>query len=174
MKTCVLCKIEKDEGGFNKQSRSRDGLQRYCRACQKIKNKSWMVQNKDHRKAYEESYKELNREETKKLKRLWDERNFDHRRNYRLSRKEYYAERGSYRYLLQKSATPPWLTEEQLREIKNFYWLAEDLFKVSGQKYNVDHIIPVQGENVCGLHVPWNLQVLPKDINISKGNRLDT
>jgi hypothetical protein len=58
-------------------------------------------------------------------------------------------------------------------EIKNFYWLAKDLEITSGQKYHVDHIIPLQGDNVCGLHVPWNLQVLPADINLSKGNRYD-
>lgn len=71
-----------------------------------------------------------------------------------------------------KLATPKWLTKEQRREMENFYWLASDLKRVTGDDYHVDHIIPLQGENVCGLHVPWNLQVLPSDVNLSKGNRL--
>lgn len=71
-----------------------------------------------------------------------------------------------------RGATPPWLTEEQRREIADFYWLAQDCSIVSGGKYHVDHIVPIAGENVCGLHVPWNLQVLPGHINRSKGNRM--
>jgi len=72
-----------------------------------------------------------------------------------------------------KQATPKWLTLEQKRDIENIYWLAKDLQSVSGQTYHVDHIVPLKGQNVCGLHVPWNLQVLPSDINMSKGNKHD-
>jgi hypothetical protein len=80
----------------------------------------------------------------------------------------------SRRYSLQKaSACPPWLSESQRAEIENVYWLALDLRSVSGQEYHVDHIIPLQGKNICGLHVPWNLQVLPADLNISKRNHFE-
>jgi len=69
--------------------------------------------------------------------------------------------------------TPTWLTEEHLADIKEVYWLAKDCYVVSGQEYHVDHIVPLLGERISGLHVPWNLQVLPADINLSKGNRYD-
>lgn len=65
------------------------------------------------------------------------------------------------------------LSSEHLQQIQDFYWLAKDLSTVTGEVYHVDHIVPLQGKNVCGLHVPWNLQVLPADINLSKGNRYD-
>lgn len=70
-------------------------------------------------------------------------------------------------------AQPSWLTEEHHRQIEEFYSLARDCSIIGDGKYEVDHIHPLKGKNSCGLHVPWNLQVLPKDINISKGNRLE-
>jgi 5-methylcytosine-specific restriction endonuclease McrA len=72
-----------------------------------------------------------------------------------------------------KNATPVWLNQTQIKEIEHYHWLARDLEIVSGEKYHVDHIVPIKGKLVCGLHVPWNLQILPSDINLSKGNRFD-
>lgn len=64
-----------------------------------------------------------------------------------------------------RHAMPPWLTAEMVVEIRAFYAAA----KKSHQ--SVDHIIPIAGKTVCGLHVPWNLQVLPLPENQRKGNR---
>ena len=67
--------------------------------------------------------------------------------------------------------TPSWLTKEHLEEIKEFYVMAKELEDVFPWKQNVDHIVPLQGTTVSGLHVPWNLQILSAKANIEKGNR---
>lgn len=71
-------------------------------------------------------------------------------------------------------ATPSWLTTEHLKEIERFYRVAKILKQISKQEFHVDHIVPLQGENVCGLHVPWNLQILKATVNCGKRNKLIT
>lgn len=68
--------------------------------------------------------------------------------------------------------TPPWLTTMHKKEIGMLYWEAAELSKLLGEFYHVDHIEPLRGADVCGLHVPWNLQILTAKENLSKGNRV--
>ncbi len=68
------------------------------------------------------------------------------------------------------NASPKWLTKEQLSDITAYYRVAKKLEEVTGEKFHVDHIHPLQGKEVNGLHVPWNLQVLSATENLSKNN----
>jgi hypothetical protein len=69
----------------------------------------------------------------------------------------------------EKQATPPWLTVEQHAAMKAVYAEAKRLTEATGISYWVDHQIPLQGRTVRGLHVPWNLQILTAQDNLSKG-----
>lgn len=62
-------------------------------------------------------------------------------------------------------ATPAWLTEEHWVAIRSVYAEAEKLTKETGIRHEVDHIVPLQGKTVCGLHVPWNLRAIPATRN---------
>lgn len=63
-------------------------------------------------------------------------------------------------------AAPVWLTDEMKEEINLVYRQAKELGGC-----HVDHIVPLKGENVCGLHVPWNLQILTAKENLVKSNK---
>lgn len=66
--------------------------------------------------------------------------------------------------------TPAWLNADQIKEIDAFYIEAQRLSKLTGILHHVDHIVPLRGRQVSGLHVPWNLQVIPAKDNLSKSN----
>lgn len=68
--------------------------------------------------------------------------------------------------------TPAWLTDIDFERIQNEYKVAALLTKTTGTPYHVDHIIPLRGKLVSGLHVPSNLRAIPAKENISKGNRI--
>jgi hypothetical protein len=70
--------------------------------------------------------------------------------------------------------TPKWVDEDELFLIKEAYNLAVIREKLLGGSWHVDHIIPLQGKIVSGLHTIVNLQVIPAIQNVSKGNRFNT
>jgi hypothetical protein len=95
---------------------------------------------------------------------------------YKLAYKErnpdLYKELVSLRRRRFRSATPKWLSAGQKMEIRLKYRLAIELSRRTGERYVVDHIVPLQGEEVCGLHVPWNLEVVTQAKNLKKSNKL--
>jgi hypothetical protein len=70
-----------------------------------------------------------------------------------------------------RQATPPWLTRKQKTEIRQLYQIAITMSRTTGEPYVVDHIVPLRGEDVCGLHVPWNLRVVTREENLRKSNK---
>lgn len=67
---------------------------------------------------------------------------------------------------------PAWLNSGQLAEMEGVYTYCSVL-RNAGLDYHVDHVVPLRGKIVSGLHVPWNLQVISGADNVRKGNRFD-
>ncbi|NBS69802.1 hypothetical protein EBT31_12955 [bacterium] len=85
---------------------------------------------------------------------------------------EYYRALTSVRKRRHRDATPKWITTEQKLAMRKMYLLAMKLTKVTGERYVVDHIVPLISPEVCGLHVPWNLRVITQAENLQKSNKL--
>jgi hypothetical protein len=68
----------------------------------------------------------------------------------------------------QLQRTPKWA---DLKEIKKFYDEMHRLTRETGLQYHVDHILPLQGKIVSGLHIAENLRVIPEFDNLSKGSK---
>lgn len=95
-----------------------------------------------------------------------------HREKYKKQNPDLYKALNSVRKRRHKNATPPWITEDQKESIKRLYLHAMHLTKITGERYVVDHIIPLINPTICGLHVPWNLRVIPQQENLLKSNKL--
>jgi 5-methylcytosine-specific restriction endonuclease McrA len=70
-----------------------------------------------------------------------------------------------------REATPKWLTPAERLQMRDLYVQARKLTELTRERYVVDHIVPLRGESVCGLHVPWNLRVITQDENLKKSNQ---
>lgn len=123
-------------------------------------NKDFYNANKEKILAQRKVYREANKEKRKAQVKAWEEANRD-KVNAKLAK----------RRASKLNRTPGWLTEEDLGKIKEFYKEAQKRKEETGEEWHVDHIIPLQGENISGLHVPDNLQVIRAKDNLSKANR---
>lgn len=74
------------------------------------------------------------------------------------------------RRALKLKATPKWLTKQQQSQITAIYAEAAIKTASTGFAHQVDHIVPLRSKIVCGLHVPWNLQILTAKNNREKSN----
>ena len=193
VKICAYCCIDKPIGEFYRRKDSQDGYRSDCKSCRKKRSLTNHYadkenKNKKSREAYHnkiaknpsfnadlyalkkeyilsksaESY-QRNKKTIKARVQKWVENN---RGKSNAIKKAYKAAKSM--------ACPEWVRRDKgLRaKMDQFY---EDAFRISvdtGIKHHVDHIVPLRGKTVSGLHVPWNLQVIPASENCSKSNKL--
>lgn len=125
-------------------------------------------------RAYSLKYQKDNKEyaanrNKESRKRHLAKRKSEVRRWYRRNKHKNAAKQAARRaYLLQ--ATPKWA---DLKAIESIYAESRRLSRKTRKRHEVDHIIPLRGKNVCGLHVENNLQILTKKENRIKSNKFE-
>lgn len=160
MKNCTKCTTNKAESEFPKDTRYADGRGSWCYSCknaqQRLKKYGlvWSKKNPERSKVIKDTYIFNNPEAVQLSKSQWSKANS----------KKVLAKTRKYQ-AAKLNATPKWLTKEQLKEMENFYINCPE-------GYEVDHKTPLQGREVKGLHVPWNLQYLLISDNRRKSNKV--
>jgi hypothetical protein len=158
MKKCALCGVEKPLFMFNKHKNRKDGHQTACKDC----NKSYLSKN------YYANHEELKEKCRDYYSSNRDKKLQYHKQHYE-NNKEQYSAKSANRRSTKLQRTPPWVKGVFVQEIKVIYKRAQLIKAFMGEVWHVDHIVPLKGKTVSGLHVPWNLQLLPAEENLSKG-----
>jgi hypothetical protein len=174
MKICSKCSIEKEESEFYRNIKG--SFRAAFKTCSKVHHAKYIASNgKDVRKAFDSNYYKSKkiREERQKIRELSHNRlkNIEYQRQYRRLYPEVSRFNRAKRRAAQLQRSPKWLTEEHIKQIDRYYFTAKWIQSILQVKIDVDHIMPLQGVNCSGLHVPWNLQLLTHEDNLKKGNK---
>lgn len=149
---CIICEKE-----FSAVRKGHVTCSKECNS------KKWRLQNKDYIKIYNKSYKKENKEKCATYTMEWKKEN-----------KEINARHAGERRARQKQAVYKG-HDEELYEffMQEIYSLSRERSEKTGVEHNVDHIIPLNNEKVCGLHTPCNLRIITALENQRKNNTLD-
>jgi hypothetical protein len=132
--------------------------------------------NTEYMRSYRYKNKEKIRENDREFQQAYYQRNRpalkEKQRKYQKNNRHIANKNGSKYRASKRQAVPAWLTEEDHRNIGAVYAMAQRLCMCLGVIHHVDHIVPLQGKSVCGLHVPWNLAAIPGSLNVRKNNKL--
>lgn len=154
---CSKCQLVKDSSHFYSNSNKKTGHDCYCKSCRKELRKTVYYKPEEETKR-SLKWASKNPDKKREINNSWGKKN-RHITN---------ANAAKYRSC-KLQATPKWAN---LFFIQEAYALAKLRSIMTGFEWHVDHVIPLQGKNVCGLHVEYNLQVIPKQMNLEKSNKL--
>jgi len=186
MKKCTKCP-ETNPSAFYKDKSSPDGYKYICKPCDNkrrlaqaqanpeprlIASRKFYHANIEEERARGRSYASANPEKAKLRSSKHYQENLKeiatYGRQYRLKYPEKNCAKSNKYRAGGLSRTPKCLSELQLDHIKLFYEASMQMTKETGIQFHVDHIVPLKGKIVSGLHVPWNLRVIPAEENLKK------
>lgn len=176
MKTCTICKETLSDTDFYPEKRTKNGLMARCKKCESIRSKEKTLRRKDLQYTKAKEWRDNNKDVMYNLSLTWRKQNPKKTAayfvDYRNRNRGLVNERWARREALKRSATPSWLTEDDIWMMAEIYDLSSLRTDTTGIAWNVDHIIPLQGKTVSGLHVPWNLRIITARENRAKSNRI--
>ena len=149
-KVCTKCGVDKALTEFTKGKGN-------CKPCRAISAAQYYKENQEAIQSRTEQYAIDNREKANSYKAKWKKEN-------RGAVNAIEAKRRAHKL----QATPAWADQDA---IKALYAEAQRLQDLLGIPMHCDHVVPLQGELVCGLHVETNLQVIPAALNVRKSNK---
>lgn len=146
---CTICLKKKQISEFYLRSNGTVGEYK-CKHC-------LIEKRKNHSIANYELVRETNRKAVSSFQKRNPDKNCEKVAKYNANKKQ---------------RVPIWLSQEDLSKIKSIYKMCRSITIKTGIKHEVDHVVPINGKLVSGLHVPWNLQIITKDENLKKSNCL--
>jgi hypothetical protein len=149
---------------FYKQAvNSKDGYQSHCKVCDNASKKQWILKNPELSVAYRKT-SDINRYTNHKTK--VQQKN----KNWKLKNPSKVAAMDAKRRAAIILRTPVWFTNDDQWMVEEAYELARIRTQIFKFPWHVDHIVPLQGKLVSGLHLPHNLRVIPGLENLQKSN----
>jgi hypothetical protein len=147
----------------------------FCVVCAQEKTAKWRVENHGQYLEQMRLYAAKNSARNSARAAAWARSHpvemRAHRRNWKRNNPGVVKLHWDRRQLAEIAAMPIWLTSWQRKAMNAIYQLAKDIALKTGIEHHVDHIVPLISKKVCGLHVPWNLQVIPGSENCHKSNK---
>jgi hypothetical protein len=178
--TCTKCKKKKQQFEFFNRSSRPKGIASQCKDCCKERDSDRYYRKQDQILEQKSQYREENKEQINLKQNEARKNNLEF---YRQRDREYYfsnleenrirkASTSARRKAQKNNACPDWLSQDDLSKVKSIYKMCKNISKKTGVLHHVDHIVPLISDVVCGLHVPWNLQIIPATENCSKQNKI--
>lgn len=158
VKNCINCNNVLNNSNWSLSSQKKHYYK--CSKCVRIKAREWYYENKEKCLKTRKLYYKNNKKKCFKNVAKW--------RKYNNNRVNVWT---ANRRAKKLNATPKWLKKLHIKQIQAIYDKAAEFKRLTGLMLEVDHIIPLQGEFVSGLHVPWNLRIMTQSENAKKGNK---
>lgn len=177
MRTCRTCKVIKPLSDYQAHSSYKDGLSTQCKVCVSAYRRAIRAANIERDRSYSRKYKNKNREFILQRNKEYVLANPEKRKAtmkaYRQANPEKDLESTRRRQAAALLRTPKWLSVNDVWMMQEAYKLARLRTKITGFSWHVDHVLPLQGKTVSGLHTPYNLQVIPAKQNLVKANKVN-
>lgn len=170
-KYCSSCATLKALELFHKDNSKSDGRCSTCADCAKIKVKKWALNNREYvlakLKIDSKVRYQKNQAKERQRRKEWRLNNPDYFKNYLNANRSAHIARTAKRKASKFKAIPAWADKNK---IKTIYEKCRLMRAITEIQYEVDHIVPLQSERVCGLHCEANLRIITKLENSSKRN----